>query len=41
MAYYMYRDVNDKWRWRLVARNNLIVANSGDGYENEADCCLR
>jgi uncharacterized protein len=33
-----YRDVNRQWRWRLVANNHKIVANSGEGYWNEADC---
>jgi uncharacterized protein YegP (UPF0339 family) len=38
MAYHMYRDVNGQWRWRLVAANNRIIANSGEGYYNEMDC---
>jgi len=38
MAYYMYRDVQNQWRWRLLAGNNRIIANSGEGYYNEADC---
>lgn len=38
MAYHMYLDVNGQWRWRLVAGNNRIIANSGEGYYNEADC---
>ena len=38
MAYYVYRDANNQWRWRLVAANNRIIANSGEGYFNKADC---
>ncbi|MGE5535833.1 MAG: YegP family protein [Acidobacteriota bacterium] len=38
MAYYMYRDVNNLWRWRLLAGNNRNIANSGEEYFNEADC---
>jgi uncharacterized protein YegP (UPF0339 family) len=38
MAYWMYTDVNGHWRWRLVAANNRIIANSGEGYFNKADC---
>jgi uncharacterized protein YegP (UPF0339 family) len=38
MQYHMYRDANNQWRWRLVAGNNRIIANSGEGYFNEADC---
>lgn len=33
-----YRDANFQWRWRLVANNRRIIANSGEGYHNEADC---
>jgi uncharacterized protein YegP (UPF0339 family) len=38
MAYYMYRDASNQWRWRLVAANNRTIANSGEGYWNKADC---
>ena len=38
MAYYMYRDANNQWRWRLLAANNRNIANSGEAYHNEADC---
>ena len=38
MVYWMYRDANNQWRWRLVAANNRIIANSGEGYFNKADC---
>lgn len=38
MAYYVYRDVRNEWRWRLVATNGRIIANSGEGYHNKADC---
>jgi uncharacterized protein YegP (UPF0339 family) len=33
-----YRDANLYWRWRLVAANRRIIADSGEGYRNEADC---
>ncbi|MBH1671603.1 DUF1508 domain-containing protein [Stenotrophomonas maltophilia] len=26
------------WRWRLKADNGLIIATSGEGYRNKADC---
>lgn len=26
------------WRWRLVANNGKTIADSGEGYLNEADC---
>lgn len=38
MTYYMYRDTNNQWRWRLVAANNRTIASSGEGYRNESDC---
>jgi uncharacterized protein len=35
-----YRDqgLYSQWRWRLVANNGKTIANSGEGYWNEADC---
>lgn len=38
MAYYVYTDTAGQWRWRLVANNNKIIANSGEGYWNKSDC---
>ncbi len=38
MIYYIYKDVAGYWRWRLRAANNRIVADSGEGYANKADC---
>ena len=38
MFYYKYRDANNQWRWTLYAGNNLKIANSGEGYINEAAC---
>ena len=38
MTYYMYKDANGQWRWYLMAANNRKIANSGEGYYNEADC---
>lgn len=38
MAYWIYRDANNQWRWRLIAVNNRIIANSGEGYFNKTDC---
>lgn len=33
-----YEDVAGEWRWRARADNDEIVADSGEGYENLADC---
>jgi len=38
LKYQMYKDVQSYWRWRLLAANNKIIANSGEGYYNESDC---
>ena len=38
MEYHTYKDTNGQWRWRLLAANNRIIANSGEGYYNESDC---
>lgn len=32
-----YADKRGKYRWRLRAGNNLIVAESGQGYSRERD----
>jgi uncharacterized protein YegP (UPF0339 family) len=37
-AFYMYKDSAGMWRWRLRAANQKIIADSGEGYINEADC---
>jgi uncharacterized protein len=38
MVYVMYKDNAGYWRWRLFAANNKILADSGEGYYNKADC---
>ena len=38
MQYVMYQDQKNEWRWRLFAANNRILADSGEGYKNKADC---
>lgn len=32
----VYRDMADKWRWRLVHRNGNILAGSGEGYASRS-----
>ena len=34
----VYLDKKGEWRWRLVAPNNRIIANSGEGYKWKVDC---
>jgi uncharacterized protein YegP (UPF0339 family) len=31
----VYRDVQAGWRWRLLAGNNRIVADSGESYKTK------
>jgi uncharacterized protein YegP (UPF0339 family) len=31
----VYRDNADEWRWRLVASNGNIIADSGEGYRSK------
>lgn len=39
MTYWYYKSTADnQWRWRLRAANNRIIAVSGEGYHNKADC---
>ena len=38
MVYHVYKDTQNKWRWRLKAANGNILADSGEGYTNKSDC---
>lgn len=38
MAYYVYKDSQGYWRWRLVSANKRIIADSGESYYNKQDC---
>ena len=38
MYYEVYKDTAGEWRWRLLAANNQIIANSGEGYIKRSDC---
>ncbi len=33
-----YRDDAGEYRWRLIASNGNIIADSGEGYINKGDC---
>jgi uncharacterized protein YegP (UPF0339 family) len=37
MTYWIYTSAG-QYRWRLIAANNRIIANSGEAYRNRADC---
>lgn len=36
-AFQVYRDLEGRWRWRLVHRNGNILADSGQGYSRRHD----
>lgn len=38
MKFVMYRDAKKEYRWKMVAANGNIVADSGEGYKNKKDC---
>lgn len=38
MYFTVYPDPQGFWRWNLKAANNRIIADSGEGYVNRADC---
>jgi len=38
MYYQIFKDTQNQWRWHLKAANNRIIASSGEGYWNKADC---
>ena len=38
MRFILYRDVKKEYRWKMVASNGNIVADSGEGYKNKKDC---
>ena len=37
MKIHLYRDKRLLWRWRVVARNGRILADSGEGYCRRRD----
>ena len=38
MYFETFPDTRGEWRWRLRAANHAIIATSGEGYINYADC---
>lgn len=37
-SFYVFKDANGEWRWRLVAANGKQIATSGEGYKSKAKC---
>jgi uncharacterized protein YegP (UPF0339 family) len=38
MKYEIYKDKQGLWRWRVIARNGRIIAESGEGYTRKNRC---
>jgi len=38
MQFQIYKDVQNHWRWRLLAANHKTIADSGESYWNRDDC---
>ena len=34
-AFELYRDRAEEWRWRLVAENGNVIADSAEGYSSK------
>jgi uncharacterized protein len=34
----VYKDTANLYRWRFVASNGKIIADSGESYHNKSDC---
>lgn len=37
MAFHLYRDAALLWRWRLIASNGRIIADSAESYTTKAN----
>ena len=38
LSFHIYRDAKGEYRWRLRAANGKVIADSGEGYVDKADC---
>lgn len=38
MNYVVYRDRTGQWRWRLMAANHKVIADSGESYLSKTSC---
>jgi uncharacterized protein YegP (UPF0339 family) len=37
-TFVIYKDTSGQYRWRLLASNNKIIADSAESYLNKTDC---
>ena len=38
LSFLVFKDVKDKWRWRLVAADGRVIAESGESYRLRKEC---
>lgn len=38
LTFEVYKDKAGEWRWRLLAANHKVIADSSEGYQHQADC---
>jgi len=38
LEFEIYRDDKREWRWRAIAKNTKIMADSGEGYKLKYSC---
>ena len=38
MKFHVYLDSDGLWRWQHTSADGEVIATSGEGYVNEADC---
>ena len=41
MIYTIFKDQAGEYRWRLRAKNRIIIAISGEGYKNKKTALIR
>ncbi len=34
----VWKDIRGKWRWKLTARNGMVIGASTQGYRHKSDC---
>ncbi len=38
MIYFIFKDRSNQWRWRLMAENQRVIADSAEDYWNRREC---
>lgn len=37
MYFYLYKDIDQQWRWNLKTKNHEPIADGAEGYQNKED----